>query len=311
MGTARDDFLERLGVFRGVATLPVLVNKAPSEREHNDSARLLRNGLAVVAFTLLEDFLRRRFEEAARCIDGNQVRFEDLPEKLRAAATAGVVHSLSSQVRLRSYDEPERNQLIWRSAASLTSTKQAAFDISPLLFGSRSSNLSVSEISDLLSILRVDGGWQALNAVAGRARLGVPALEESFRRFSQTRHAAAHDASTEVSPPDLESFYLEALAVGLAFDVLISRACRLLGAGDAAVLAGNRIDSSTVAIRFVEPSARGWREIEEGRSRAAQVHPDRATAVTSAIARAKSSGQVVVALDASGTPDHWWCTDTL
>ena len=105
MSVARATFLERLAAFKDAINVELLVSQAPSEVKHNQRARLMRNGLSVVGFAIVEDFVKARTAEVLTRIGNSPATFEQLPEKLRKASVLGVVKALRFQADLRSGDD--------------------------------------------------------------------------------------------------------------------------------------------------------------------------------------------------------------
>lgn len=306
--SARQRFVDRMVTFEAAVEDPALVGGLPVDQIKNGKARLFRNGLAVVAFAQLEEFLKSRLAEVTEVIDGSAVKFDDLPERLRSAALVSASHGLSAQLRIRAWGEPERTQMIQRTASDIASSSTATFRISPLLFGAQNANISSEAVSDVLRLFQIGGGWAALEDVAHRVGLGVPALAESFRNFAAARHNAAHDAMADVHLLELQGFRLTAMAIALGFDALLSKACRLLSVGDAALLQGT-LSASEVSFRFVRPQGKTWREVREGSSRAVARYTARERAIAGAKSHADVTRDVLVLQDSDGTPREWWTTD--
>lgn len=59
MPTAKADFIERIRCLDASIDTEAVQSKALTERDHNSIARMLRNGLAVVSFASLEDFIKK------------------------------------------------------------------------------------------------------------------------------------------------------------------------------------------------------------------------------------------------------------
>jgi hypothetical protein len=97
MSRARRSFFERLVAYESAVGQDLIVTKTPSETDHNARARLFRNGLAVVAFALVEDFIKSRTGEVIQRVGYGVSAFDDLPYPIRSAATAGVTKALSYQ----------------------------------------------------------------------------------------------------------------------------------------------------------------------------------------------------------------------
>ena len=83
MTNSRASFLQTNLAIERCLDIKETVYKSPSDICHNDSARVLRNGLAVVVFASLESFARDRIGEILSRISLTSIPFDDLPDKLR------------------------------------------------------------------------------------------------------------------------------------------------------------------------------------------------------------------------------------
>jgi hypothetical protein len=95
MPSAKMEFIERMRCLNISIISEAVSNKALTDREHNAVARMLRNGLAVVGFAALEDFIKKRSSEAMEEIGQCSVPFSKLPKKLQNAATYEVISALT------------------------------------------------------------------------------------------------------------------------------------------------------------------------------------------------------------------------
>lgn len=306
---ARKAFVQRLAAFRDASQHEVTLAQSLHNVSHNARARLFRNGLAVVGFAILEDFIRSRVAEVLSVIDGNAVRFDDLPEKLQSAATHGAVEALSLRARTMRRSAVDALPLIQDVGAALASTSQASFRISPLSLTWGGSNLTGKDISQTLGSLHVEGGWSAINDFAARAGLGIPALESVFSSLAQGRHNAAHNADADIAPPDLQDLPLEATAVAIAFDALASRACRILATSKTTSLGTKKVAGADISIRFLKHSSGRWREVREDHSKAIRRHKDLHVGIAKAHASAVKHHEFIVVQDARGIPVDWISTD--
>ena len=55
---AKSDFIQRITYLHKSFSIQALNDLGPIDTEHNGIARLLRNGMAVVGFLALEDFIK-------------------------------------------------------------------------------------------------------------------------------------------------------------------------------------------------------------------------------------------------------------
>lgn len=283
MSAARSAFGARLAGFDKALAESALAHVgaiSPSD----DPARLLRNGMAVVGFNALEDFLKQRMGEVLRSISGGPIAFADLPENLQRAATVGAADALRFQARMRvgRGDFPGARDLVQRTGRSMASIDNQRYLLSELSFGYGEANLNSNAVTQMLSSIGVTGGWSAIIGLAQKAGLNLPGLANDYRNAMLRRHAAAHDPSTDVPLNDLRAFTRQALAVALAFDGLVSRVGYRLRQGDQALAAGNvSVDHSQIDIYMFDDAASRRRQ----RWSAALAHA-RATGDVIAITRA-------------------------
>lgn len=249
MLTSREQLISRLHAYRRAIQLELLTSKAPTEIEHNARARILRNGLAVVGYAFLEDFLRSRTAEVVQRIGEGTTRFPDLPEKIRTAATKGVFNAVMFQRRFIDYRMQDQFRHYQEHAQFVASTATSSYGISPLAFAHEQSNLSSEDIVETLQAFKVTNPWSTLVGVARRCGVGVLALKEAFEAASGRRHEAAHKADADIEYSDLKDYDVEALGVAVGFDLLISRALRQLLEANAAYLSTNGIVGSTTRNR--------------------------------------------------------------
>ena len=145
--TARHDFISRLRALQRAVGVPSTINLPAFEKAQNEAARMLRNGLAIVAFSTIEDFLRARSEELLATLTGAPLPFDDLPNDLRQATTEGVVAGLLFQVRLMRRNAEDPVSLIQRTGRALSSTASSAYELSPLGIGRARGRISTRKTS--------------------------------------------------------------------------------------------------------------------------------------------------------------------
>lgn len=305
MSLARRLILERLHAFRLATQTEALVSLAPTEVDHNARAQVLRNGLAVVGFAILEDFIKSRAGEVVQRIGHGAAAFTDLPEGIQRAATSGVVSALRFQEQL--LDSSSVIGFHQSHALKIASTLNARYDLSPLAFGHDKHNLSAGDVEAILTAFHIDNPWNAMGGVAQRCGVGIVALKEAFSRAAQRRHTAAHRADAGVEITDLQSLAQEILAISISFDLLLSHALRKLLDADRNYLTGRvKIAARHVTIRFLVPSDNGyWRETLVGASRAVARRKQLNTLRAEATQRARKVGDALVVLDQKGLPVEW------
>jgi hypothetical protein len=252
---ARRDLFARVSAFRSALEDPALQPRSILQRRQ-DPSQLLRNGLAVVAFATLEDFLRRRTQELLGQLPGDRA-FGDLSERLRLASRRGALHAALRQARYMANQGVDVQAFLVGVAEEVASTPTASPAISKWSLGYGASNLQVDEVPEILKAFEVEGSWECLNELARRAGSGGLSLRDGFREISKRRHNAAHDGSALIPLSDLKNAPDQVLATTFAFDAACSIAVSRFLNRDAAPT--TRRDVGFILIRREE----GFRVVED------------------------------------------------
>lgn len=307
MSRARTTFFERLVSYENAVDQELIVTKTPSDAEHNARARLFRAGLAVVAFALVEDFIKLRTGEVIQRVGDGVATFADLPQGLRIAATAGVSRALNYQGRFLDSGSSSYLSHYQEHSSLIASTRSTSFQISPLAFGSDQPNLSAKAIEDILTAFHINQPWNAIGSVARRSGVGVPALREAFVNATSRRHEAAHRADADVEPSNLKGFVAEALGIALGVDLSLSLAVRKILDGDNSFLTGNqKIAGNRISVRLIKfDGSKWWRETVPGRPRAIARKESFEDLKLSCFQRARSNHEGVIVQNTRGLPSVW------
>ncbi len=307
MSKARNIFIQRLKAYKLATEEELIIAKAPSEILHNSRARLYRNGLAVVGFTALEDFLKSRTSEVLTTIGNGYAKFADLPDRIKDAATIGALKAVNFHANIVKHRGDDVLAFIQHEAGLIASTTQPSFQISGFSLGWNKSNLSDADINEILGAFQIKNGWGEIARIAHKVGLGIPSLQGSFKNAALRRHAAAHVAHTESEVIDLQDFRREALAIALGFDILLSRCLRLILDTNKEYLSGK---SDTVTSRgsilFADSIAnQKWRVVKEGNKRANRRFQDLDSLMNYCMTHARENFQSVVFRDISSIPYEW------
>ncbi|WP_144429531.1 HEPN domain-containing protein [Myxococcus hansupus] len=309
MSIARGSFLERLAAFHRALSADSLVDKALTDSDHNETARLLRNGLAVVGFSSLEGFIRSRTSEILGRISGSPVKFSDLPVRLQESCTFGAIKALSFQIDLRSRNGEDVTSFIQRVGSQIASTSRSTYELAELSFAHDKSNINSNDIKEILGAFGIKDGWGNISKFAGRTGLPSLGLEDSFRTASRTRNRAAHRPDADIATSDLDSFHKAALGIAIGFDALISRASRLIVENAAFRSGAHQLAHDNIPIRFLDASGSRWREKEEASSKASRISAIEAIAWTECINKARSKQQIAIKRNPASLPLLWVTTD--
>ncbi|MDP9194240.1 MAG: hypothetical protein M3P06_21295 [Acidobacteriota bacterium] len=277
-----------------------------TETDHNSVARLLRNGLAVVGFAALEDFIKTRTSEALGEIGKTGVPFQSLPERIQHAVTFEAVAAFSYQLSLR--PKAERVTYAQEHALRVASTASTAYELTPHAFCWDQANLQDDAIKDVLKSFWVAEPWAEMTRIGSRLGLVALPLSETYKGAALRRHRAAHVAHADTPQTDLAQYVREALAIAIGFDVLLSKAVERIRAHDKKYLIGqSKVDASAVRVRQVRFVGGLWKELLEGRKAAVKTENDVSVLSPAARARAVMAKDLFVQFGPADEIILWEC----
>lgn len=303
MSTARHILISRLTSFREAAKDPALQNGPLTDTVKNEIARFLRNGLQIMIFCTLEDFLRARAIELFSTPDFTRVKFQDLPVALQKTLTMEALEAILHRGKI---DSSISDPVIFcvDEIKMVGSSTAQAMPYSTYAFGKLKSNFSYEDIERLLISLKVSTPATSISSITTRCGYNITGgVKEAFKNFAGSRHSAAHDPSCAIEVTDLLESIKFAVAFCLAFDVLATVAVTRLSHSKTEEVAGNRLCIRVIYNRKTSE----WAEcILSGttRGRAKRVHRLRETAYDEAWRRCKSE-EMLVEQDLSGLPVGW------
>lgn len=306
MSNARSLFNSRIASLINSLGIEAVQAKPLTEQAHNDVARMLRNGLAVVGFAALEDFIKSRISEVLSEIGPTNVPFGRLPEKLQYAVTFEALSAISYQIGLR--PKSDRISYVQEHAQRIASTATAAYDLTPHALGYDQANVQDETIKGMLKCFQIDNPWGEITRIASRLGLAALPLDETYKSAAIRRHRAAHVAHADTPQTDLQQFSKEALAIAIGFDALLSRALSKLRLHDAPFLQGQaKVSAADITIRKILPAGSKWREELEGRSTAVKIEESKDILLAAARSRAAAARNLLVIQGDSGHLVGWEC----
>ena len=306
MPSAKSQFTERLGSLRQSLEIEAVTNESLSEAVQNRVAKMLRNGLAVVGFAALEDFIKSRTSEVLDGVGLTGVPFANLPKKLREATTFGAISSLSYQLSLRA--KTDRTAYIQEHAQKIASTANTAYELTPHALGYGQANLQGLTVKETLNAFSISDPWAQMTALGSRLGLVALPLEETFKSAAIRRHKAAHVANADTPQSDLRQYIKESLAIAIGFDWLISNALKRLVVQDLDYLtAADTPNVGAMKIRSIRYQSGQWKEQLEDRLRAVKVDSDRSSLINLARPRASQHGNLFVVYDDAAEIESWEC----
>ncbi len=237
MSEARRQLLTRLAALELGISNDVVAQQPPAETEHNQVAALFRQGMAVVAFVALEDFIKKRASEALEKISHCGIPFSDLPDKLKKATTHEAFGSIAFQLRVR--PQEDRELYAQESAGAVFSTSNENYNLYQHSFGFDSSNINSESVNKLLSAMCVTSVWQNMTAMAGQLDLGLD-LKSRFESSARLRHKAAHVPNANITVGELETLRKNCIAISICFDALLETGLSAFERRDHDFMSGDR-----------------------------------------------------------------------
>lgn len=305
MTSAKNDFIKRIRTLKkSISETEAVRSKAPSEIEHNEVARMLRNGLAVVGFASLEDFIKARCREVLQSIGNVGIKFEKLPEKIQIASTHGAIAALNYQLNFRSKEE--KLSFVQEHALKISSTANDSYELTYLAFGFNQPNLNAESIKAILKCFNIEDPWKQITNIGSELGLVALPLEISFTNAALRRHRAAHVAEADTPQNDISEFVNEAIGIAIGFDFLLTKALNTIESRDDNYLKGNTtITSSAISYRVVKHAGGIWKEYVNKKTRAFRTNENINDLSEEAKSRAKKSHQFYIELDENNLIKDW------
>jgi len=305
MPTAKNNLIERLVYLRKTLLLDTLNDKSTSQVEHNNIAKFLRNGLAVVGFVAIEDYLKKRTSEILNEISRTTVPFNNLPEKLQYSSTVG---SLNSLIRLVKYEPTRADEIsfVQLQTSVIASTANTAYDLSEYSFGYKNPNINSADIAQIMGSFYIKDSWRHMTRISSRIGLTSFPLDNSFENAAIRRHRAAHNSTTNTPIVDLEQFISEAFGIAISFDSLLVKSLNLISAHNSTYLTGGiLIDNAMVNLSFIKKENGLWKYKRENQARAIKNNTDKTILKQLVIPLAQSRNETLIIYDGNGHVEEW------
>jgi hypothetical protein len=224
--SAKNELIERLKYIDTAADLPVLIDIGIAPSEHNSVANLLRKGLSIVSFNILEDFIKNKAYESLDNISSSGISFSNLPNELQEYSISGALASLNFQSQILKKDNQDYKLTIQQETQKISSTFGSPFSLSKYSLLSSSSNVVAREVNDFLKAFGIPNGWHQLKNISDSIGGGIPDLAQAFNLAAQRRHSSAHSASFVYGSSWLSNIKSEVIAICASIDIVISARCR-------------------------------------------------------------------------------------
>ena len=311
MSIARCNFESRISTLKDSLNDPAVANGPPSDVQKNAIASMLRNGLAVLAFAITEDFIRDRTAEVLSGFSNATVRFDDLSDDLQQAITFSALNGILFRARFQ--EKATRIQWLLSELPPIVHAATNITNLSKYSFGQSSSNLSDDDPTKILAAFGVANGWVAISKTAKRIGLGgVPDYAQAFKDLAKRRHSAAHTVATVIPLNDLMNSVQSIIGICCSFDLLLSKALSIHNTGNIPDKKTSPVADTNLNLKFISPhpsQAGKFREQVES-SNGSSLHTTRVfgseqDARVAVGARAMAQSAYVIFLGGNGVPWMW------
>jgi hypothetical protein len=297
MGAARQEFFATLRSMLMLTKHPLLTDTFPPSATNNIGARVLRHGLSVSAFAMLEKHAESCLSELMSKIGASRIKYPSFTDKLKRFLTIDAVIGLSNRIQF--FDATDRQGYADHQIRLLSSYTSTPAVYTALGFSPKGSNVSHKDIATAFGACGVEAPWEKLSAIAtalGSSRLS---LSSDFQNLAKTRHRSAHNPMGNVASADLETNVETAILIGIAIDVLASALSRAFLRESTPARLAAAISGITHEYRFIDQQPDGtWLERVNGTS--VQRYADESAATAGALARQKR--RIVIARDIRQVP---------
>jgi hypothetical protein len=303
--SAKTELFDRLKYLDSAIKLPSMIDIGIAPCEHNGVANLLRKGLGIVAFNILEDFIRNKSLESLATVSNSRISFDKLTESLQEASITGALSALSFRSKIEKNDGGDWKTLVQDEALKIHSTKYATFELSKFSLVSANSNINAAEVADVLKSFGIKGGWNTLKQVSDNVGGGLPDLNQSYKNAADRRHASAHTATFQYNYQWLSDIRNEILAISCSLEILLSARCRQIATDLTKNIADHDINDA-LNYRFLEQSGAVYRETTQIGGRARKKWLSLVEAINHIQPHLSAKNEYLVVLNNTRRIDDWY-----
>lgn len=304
--SAKSDLITRLKYLDAASGLPSVIDVGIISSEHNGVASLLRKGMGIVAFNILEDFIKAKTVESLNILSSSLLSFDKLTDTLQENAIMGALRALVFRSDMQKKDGTDAwKLLIQEEALKIHSTGNPVYELSKFSLASSGSNVSASEVTGILAAFGIKGGWQKLKSVSDSIGGGIPDLGQAYNNASNRRHSAAHVAAFDYTHPWIANIKNEILAICAALDILLSARCRQVNADINQNIDIHNIDTD-LNFRFLEQDGFIYRETKTIGGRSKKNWTILQDAINNLTPNLTTKKEFLIILNSSRRIDDWY-----
>ena len=293
------DFFDSISAIRGVVDEKLLIDNPLDTRAHNISAKILRHGLSVSSFALLEKYIEEVFQDFMTTASRTQVPYSDMNERFREFVSVSAAKGLLNRIEFQ-----PKSQQISRFESEISTL--ARFQETPAQFNAhgfspRGSNVSHEDIKVALKALGVNDPWRKLTRVTADIGSHRADLRNDYINLFKTRHLSAHNPTGNVATSDLDTNITVTILVASAVSLVLNSLKDVYLAARSIRELRDKSCDPVINVRFLDEEGTGsWAERKRDTGRVIRRYYD--FVVATVAVRQRRGGAGVLVRDASGIP---------
>lgn len=241
---SRDYLHRRLLHIDEAIGLEQVADKTIHESKENEVARILRRGLGISCFVIMEDFIKKRTSECLNNLSKSGIKFSDLPFEMAIASSIAATSILKSRSEeIAKKDKAEAVRLIQDEAKIISSSLGSKYKLSQLSLSPKGSNVNHTEVNSIMKSFGITDGWSVIGSICHKIGSTLPNPNETYRNAAERRNRSAHTANFNYELSLLSQLPDEIRAICLSFDIALTTRCIQAKNNPNSELVSNNLDS--------------------------------------------------------------------
>lgn len=285
MTAFRVDFYGALQELLQVVEYPILQDTLPVAIPSNLTARLLRHGVAVSTFSMLERYIRLVFDELLYDVSRGVLTYSNFPDSMRKFIIVDSVVGLANQLGFMR-DSSARISHADTHIFAISKYKSNPPTYTAHGFSPKGSNVGHEDIKQAFAAFGLKDAWGRMDALATRIGGAMPSLNNEFKLLSEARNLAAHDPVSSIPIADLRSHIQSAITIAICCDIIAKNVGAAIRTCTDARALTSSIEAFFRPVRFLDEQIDGtWLERATPTHRAVKRYRQKADGIAGAVAR--------------------------
>lgn len=300
MNLFREQFYITLQEMLRVSSEPFLQDSLPLSKPSNISARVLRLGLAVTAFSMLEKYIQHIFDDLVILASASPVPYGDLSDDFREFIVVDAITGINNKLNFIK-SSADRISFINSEILKIAKFKDNPPTYTAHGFNTKGSNINHENIKRAFAAFGYKDAWTKMNLLAASLGSANLSLVNEFQNLAKARHRAAHDPVSSLPVSDLQANIRASIIIGICVDICSNNVGNAIKISLKSTDISNNIKNIQRPIRFLDLQSDGkWREHTKSTSRAVKIHTEKTEAIN--VAANRREKPFVVVRDASLLP---------